>query len=119
MVRQIVIADSDEAARALAAPAYQRWFDTFTHLSRQRGLPLPPTPKATFEEATQIGFAISGSAATVRRILTAQASDAGINYLLCQIAFGTLPLEASLQTASALASEIMPHFAESSLDVVH
>jgi alkanesulfonate monooxygenase SsuD/methylene tetrahydromethanopterin reductase-like flavin-dependent oxidoreductase (luciferase family) len=119
MVRQIVIGDSDEAARALAAPAYQRWFDTFTHLSRQRGLPLPPMPKATFEEATQIGFSISGSAATVRRILTAQASDAGINYLLCQIAFGTLPLEASLRTASAIASEIMPHFAEASLDVVH
>jgi alkanesulfonate monooxygenase SsuD/methylene tetrahydromethanopterin reductase-like flavin-dependent oxidoreductase (luciferase family) len=108
MVRQIVIADSDEAARALAAPAYQRWFDTFTHLSRLRGLPLPPAPPATFEQARQIGFSISGSASTVRRILTAQASNAGINYLLCQIAFGTLPLEASLRTASAIASEIMP-----------
>jgi hypothetical protein len=108
LTSQIVIADSDEAARALAAPAYQRWFDTFTHLSRLRGLPLPPAPPATFEQATQIGFSISGSASTVRRILTAQASNAGINYLLCQIAFGTLPLEASLRTASAIASEIMP-----------
>jgi hypothetical protein len=38
MVRQIVIAESDEEARALAAPAYERWFNTFTHLSRQRDL---------------------------------------------------------------------------------
>jgi alkanesulfonate monooxygenase SsuD/methylene tetrahydromethanopterin reductase-like flavin-dependent oxidoreductase (luciferase family) len=119
MVRQIVIADSDEAARALAAPASQRWFDTFTHLSRQRGLPLPPSPSSTFEQSTQAGFSISGSAATVRRILTKQASDAGINYLLCQVAFGSLPLQASLRTASAIALEIMPHFAEASLDVVH
>ena len=119
MVRQIVIADSDEAARALAAPAYQRWFDTFTHLSRQRGLPLPPMLPTTFDEARQIGFSIAGSASTVRRTLTAQASDAGINYLLCEIAFGNLPLEASLRTASAIASEIMPHFADASLDVVH
>jgi alkanesulfonate monooxygenase SsuD/methylene tetrahydromethanopterin reductase-like flavin-dependent oxidoreductase (luciferase family) len=119
MVRQIVIADSDEAARALAAPAYKRWFDTFTHLARQRHLPLPPSPPATFEEATRIGFSIAGSASSVRRILTAQASDAGINYLLCQIAFGNLPLDASLRTAAAIASEIMPHCAETSLDVVH
>jgi alkanesulfonate monooxygenase SsuD/methylene tetrahydromethanopterin reductase-like flavin-dependent oxidoreductase (luciferase family) len=119
MVRQIVIADSDEEARALAAPAYQRWFDTFTHLPRQRGLPLPPSPAATFEESTRTGFSISGSASTVRRILTAQASDAGINYLLCQIAFGTMPLQASLRTASAIASEIMPYFAEASLEVVN
>ena len=82
-------------------------------------MPLPPSPKATFEEAAQIGFSIAGSASSVCRILTAQASDAGVNYLLCQIAFGNLPLEASLQTASAMASEIMPHFAEPSLDVVH
>lgn len=119
MVRQIVIAESDEAARALAAPAYQRWFDTFTHLSRQRGLPLPPSPPATFEEAVGTGFSIPGSSSTVRAILARQASEAGINYLLCQIAFGSLPLEASLRTAAAIGSEIMPHFAEASLEVVH
>lgn len=117
MVRQIVIADSDEEARALAAPAYERWFNTFTHLSRQRDLPLPPMLPTTFDEASQIGFSIAGSASTVRRTLTAQAADAGISYLLCQIAFGTLPLEASLRTASAIASEVMPHFDDLTLDV--
>jgi alkanesulfonate monooxygenase SsuD/methylene tetrahydromethanopterin reductase-like flavin-dependent oxidoreductase (luciferase family) len=111
MVRQIVIAETDREARALAAPAYQRWFDTFTELSRQRGLPLPPALPATFEQAGESGFSIAGTADTVRKVLTAQASDAGINYLLCQIAFGSLPFEASLRTASAIASEIIPHFA--------
>lgn len=119
MVRQIVIADSDAAARALAAPAYQRWFETFTHLSRQRHLPLPPSLPATFEEAMRSGFSIPGSASTVRRILMAQASDAGIDYLLCQVAFGNLPLDASLRTAAAIASDIMPYVAEASLDLVH
>jgi alkanesulfonate monooxygenase SsuD/methylene tetrahydromethanopterin reductase-like flavin-dependent oxidoreductase (luciferase family) len=111
MVRQIVIADSDGEARALAAPAYQRWFDTFTQLSRQRRLPLPPALPRTFEEARESGFSIAGTAATVCEALDAQASDAGINYLLCQIAFGNLPFEASRRTASAMAYEIMPHFA--------
>jgi len=118
MVRQIVIADDDGEARALAAPAYRRWFDTFTQLSRQRGLPLPPALPATFEGAMEAGFSIAGSAATVRKELNAQASNAGINYLLCQIAFGNLPFEASRRTASAMASEIMPHFAPTLAEAV-
>jgi len=118
MVRQIVIAESDEEARALAAPAYERWFNTFTHLSRQRDLPMPPMLPTTFDEAGRMGFSIAGSASTVRKTLAAQASAAGISYLLCQIAFGTLPLDASLRTASAIASEIMPHFDGLPLDYV-
>jgi alkanesulfonate monooxygenase SsuD/methylene tetrahydromethanopterin reductase-like flavin-dependent oxidoreductase (luciferase family) len=38
MVRMVVIAGSDAEARALAAPAYARWFKTFTFLSRTRNL---------------------------------------------------------------------------------
>src|SRR6202022_2560047 len=100
MVRQIVIAESDEEARALAGPAHQKWFKTFTPLSRQRALPMPPMLPTTFDEAGRIGFSIAGSASTVRKTLTAQASDAGISYLLCQIAFGTLPLDASAPAAT-------------------
>jgi alkanesulfonate monooxygenase SsuD/methylene tetrahydromethanopterin reductase-like flavin-dependent oxidoreductase (luciferase family) len=119
MVRQIVIADSDEEASALAAPAYERWFNTFIHLSRERSLPLPPMLPTTLEESRQIGFSIVGSASTVRASLSAQVPEAGITYLLCQIAFGTLALEASRRTASAIALEIMPHFAEAPLvDIV-
>jgi alkanesulfonate monooxygenase SsuD/methylene tetrahydromethanopterin reductase-like flavin-dependent oxidoreductase (luciferase family) len=110
MVRQIVIADTDEEARDLAAPAYQRWYDTFTYLFRSRDLPMPPSPAKTFEEAVASGFSVVGSASSVRSALCQQASDAGIDYLLCQIAFGSLPLEASLRTVSAMASEIIPHF---------
>ena len=79
---------------------------------------MPPMLPTTFDEAGRIGFSIAGSASTVRKTLAAQASDAGISYLLCQIAFGTLPLDASLRTASAIASEIMPHFDGLPLDYV-
>lgn len=112
LVRQIVIAGTDEEALALAAPAYGRWFDTFTHLARQRGLRFPPELPTTFEAARQAGFVIAGTASTVRPLLSAQVSEAGINYLLCHIAFGSLPLEASLRTAAAIASDIMPHFVQ-------
>ncbi len=118
MLRMIVIADTDTEAYALGAPAYDRWFDTFTHLARQRGLPSPPMLPTTFEAACDSGLAIVGSATTVLTALRAQISDAGVNYLLCHIAFGSLPFAASLLTVSAIASEIMPHFADLALDDV-
>jgi hypothetical protein len=71
---------------------------------------MPPSPAKTFEEAVANGFSVVGSASTVRSALCQQASDAGIDYLLCQIAFGSLPLEASRRTISAMASEIVPYF---------
>src|SRR5712672_578023 len=51
MVRIVVIAGSDVEARALAAPAYGRWFKTFTFLSSTRNLPIPPNLPKSFEQA--------------------------------------------------------------------
>src|ERR1700719_632236 len=50
MVRIVVIAGSDAQARALAAPAYARWIETFTFLSRTRDLPVPPNLPLSFEQ---------------------------------------------------------------------
>jgi len=51
MVRIVVIAGSDAEARALAAPAYARWFKTFTFLSRVGNLPVPSNLPNSFEQA--------------------------------------------------------------------
>jgi hypothetical protein len=48
----------------------------------------------------------------VRQAVRDQASAAGINYLLCQVAFGDLPLAASIRTVRFLAHEIMPAVAD-------
>jgi alkanesulfonate monooxygenase SsuD/methylene tetrahydromethanopterin reductase-like flavin-dependent oxidoreductase (luciferase family) len=110
MVRQIVIADTDAEARTLAESAYEHWFESFVYLSRQRGLPIPAILPQTFQEAASKGFSIAGSMLTVRDALAEQIPAAGINYLLCQIAFGNLPLNASLRTAAAIGSSIIPFF---------
>jgi alkanesulfonate monooxygenase SsuD/methylene tetrahydromethanopterin reductase-like flavin-dependent oxidoreductase (luciferase family) len=111
MVRMVVIAGSDPEARALAAPAYARWFNTFTFLSRVGNLPLPPNLPRSFEQALDDGFCLAGSPATVREALQSQVVEAGVNYLMCQLAFGDLPLAASLQTISVMRSTIIPDFA--------
>ena len=108
MVRMVVIAGSDPEARALAAPAYARWFKTFTFLSRIGNLPPPPNLPKSFEQALDDGFCLVGSPSTVRETLKSQVVEAGVTYVMCQLAFGDLPLAASLQTISAMRSTIIP-----------
>jgi alkanesulfonate monooxygenase SsuD/methylene tetrahydromethanopterin reductase-like flavin-dependent oxidoreductase (luciferase family) len=110
MVRVVVIAESDAQARALAAPAYARWFETFTLLSRTRNLPAPPNLPTSFEQALDDGFCLVGSPATVLEALKRNVSEAGVTYVMCQLAFGDLPLTASLQTILFMQSTIMPAF---------
>ena len=110
MVRIVVIAGSDAEARALAASAYARWFRTFTFLSRLADLPPPPNLPRSFEQALEDGFCLVGSPSTVRETLRRQVVEAGVTYVMCQLAFGDLPLAASLQTISAMRSTIIPDF---------
>jgi alkanesulfonate monooxygenase SsuD/methylene tetrahydromethanopterin reductase-like flavin-dependent oxidoreductase (luciferase family) len=111
MVRMVVIAASNLEALALAAPAYARWFKTFTFLSRTRNLPLPPNLPRSFEQALDDGFCLAGSTSTVREALKRQVVEAGVTYVMCQVAFGDLPLAASLQTISIMRSTIIPDLA--------
>jgi alkanesulfonate monooxygenase SsuD/methylene tetrahydromethanopterin reductase-like flavin-dependent oxidoreductase (luciferase family) len=108
MVRIVVTAESDTEALALAAPAYARWFKTFTFLSRIRKLPTPPNLPESFEQALDDGFSLVGSPTAVLEALKSQVAEAGVTYVMCQVAFGNLPLSASLQTISIMQSTIMP-----------
>jgi alkanesulfonate monooxygenase SsuD/methylene tetrahydromethanopterin reductase-like flavin-dependent oxidoreductase (luciferase family) len=108
MVRQVVVADTDAKAEAIAAPAFDRWYHTFTYLTRERGQQIPPRVSRTFNDAVDSGMTITGSIETVTSTLAEQISKARVNYVLFQLAFGNLPLEASKRTARAIASCIMP-----------
>jgi alkanesulfonate monooxygenase SsuD/methylene tetrahydromethanopterin reductase-like flavin-dependent oxidoreductase (luciferase family) len=118
MVRMVVAAGSDLEARALAARAYARWFRTFTFLSRTRNLPVPPNLPKSFEQALDDGFCLAGSPSAVRQALKRQVVEAGVTYVMCQVAFGDLPLAASLQTISIMRSSIIPDFARQVPDFV-
>jgi alkanesulfonate monooxygenase SsuD/methylene tetrahydromethanopterin reductase-like flavin-dependent oxidoreductase (luciferase family) len=114
MVRHVVIADSDREALDLARPAYARWADTLIYLFRARGITPPPLLSISFSEAVESGRCIVGTASTVREALLRQAVEAGVTYVMCHLAFGDLPPEASLRTVAAMHSEVMPAFEGSS-----
>jgi hypothetical protein len=72
---------------------------------------LPPVKlTADLDEAIEAGHCLVGSPATVREALRRQVAEAGVTYVMCQVAFGDLPLAASLDTIAAIESEIMPAF---------
>ncbi|WEJ08510.1 LLM class flavin-dependent oxidoreductase [Sinorhizobium prairiense] len=107
LLRMVVVGRSEEEARALAVPAYEQWLKSFTFLYDLNEIPTPPNLPLTFAAAIESELCVVGTATSVRQALLGQLEAAGANYLLCQLAFGNLPLEASLYTATIIRSEIM------------
>ncbi|WP_084030957.1 LLM class flavin-dependent oxidoreductase [Bradyrhizobium paxllaeri] len=107
LLRMVVIGRSDTDAYSLAASAYERWLESFKFLYELNAIPTPPHLPLSFDAAIESELCVVGTPASVRQILLNQLEEAGANYLLCQLAFGNLPLDASLCTATAIQSEIM------------
>jgi alkanesulfonate monooxygenase SsuD/methylene tetrahydromethanopterin reductase-like flavin-dependent oxidoreductase (luciferase family) len=112
MLRHIVIADTDAEAREVADPAFLQWAGSLTYLWKKHNIPIPnQVVPPTFVAAEEMGICLVGSASTVREKLMAQANTAGVNYFLCRLAFGNLPIASSLRSVELMKREIMPAFA--------
>ena len=111
MSRHMIIADTDAEARELARPAYQDWIDNLLLLWRKNNIKPTANFPENFEAADAAGVCLVGSLSTVRDQLRKQVSEAGVNYLLCRVAFGNLPKAASLKTVEFVRREIMPMYA--------
>ncbi|MFC0804710.1 MULTISPECIES: LLM class flavin-dependent oxidoreductase [Sinorhizobium] len=107
LLRMVVVGRSEKEARSLAVPAYEQWLKSFKFLYDLNEIPTPPNLPLTFDAAIESELCVAGTATSVRQALLGQLEAAGANYLLCQLAFGNLPLEASLYTATTIRSEIM------------
>jgi alkanesulfonate monooxygenase SsuD/methylene tetrahydromethanopterin reductase-like flavin-dependent oxidoreductase (luciferase family) len=112
MNRHIVIAESDAEATRIAQRAYRHWYDNFFCLFRKHNTrpPFALYPE-TFEELEQMGLGVAGSPGKVRDALVAQAAEAGINYLVCRLAFGDLSLAESMRSTELYARAVMPALA--------
>jgi alkanesulfonate monooxygenase SsuD/methylene tetrahydromethanopterin reductase-like flavin-dependent oxidoreductase (luciferase family) len=109
MQRQLVVADTDEEAQCIARRAFGVFRDNFTWLWKRNGDPLADMllPE-DFGAVERHGEALAGSPATVRRVLAAQAREAGVNYLVCRFAFGDLSLAEMTRSVRLFATEVMP-----------
>ena len=113
MTRHIVVAEDDDEALALARQAYAQWHRHFYLLYNRYGKRSMLDYPESFDELQGRGEAAAGSPATVRALLEAQIREAGVNYLMCRLAFGDLTLEQSLRSLDLLTREVLPALAAS------
>jgi alkanesulfonate monooxygenase SsuD/methylene tetrahydromethanopterin reductase-like flavin-dependent oxidoreductase (luciferase family) len=108
--RQIVVAESDELAMAIARRAYRRWRQAFRHLWALHGLEQKPDAlyPPDFEDAQRAGIACAGSPTSVRDYIMYHMKETGANYLAVAFAFGDMTLGEALHSLDLFARHIMP-----------
>lgn len=111
--RHIVVAGSDEEARALARPAYARWRGSMAKLWEERGggFPLAAHLPLEWDAAEAMGHGCAGSPQSVRAFVEREVAQGGVNYFVSALAFGDLPLAAVLRSAELFAGHVMPGLA--------
>jgi len=107
--RSVFVADTDAEALRLARPAYQRWYESLTHLWRQFNT-VPMRFAETLDRAIEIDTAVVGSPATVRAEVERHLAASGCNYFVGRFVYGNMPLDAALRSLDLFATEVMPHF---------
>jgi alkanesulfonate monooxygenase SsuD/methylene tetrahydromethanopterin reductase-like flavin-dependent oxidoreductase (luciferase family) len=107
-VRAMFIADSDQEAERIARPAFKQWFDALAWLWVRRGDFPPIAVSPDYDKARKAGTLVVGSPETVRRELVQHAEIAGFDYLVLQLAFGSLGHANEMRSLQLFASEVMP-----------
>ncbi len=108
MLRMIVISDTDAQARALAGPAYRHWYHTLTALWRRQAVTPPYRIDGDIDSAIAADMMLVGSARTVADMLRHHIEETGVNYVSVHALFGSLSVDAALNTITELSAEVMP-----------
>jgi alkanesulfonate monooxygenase SsuD/methylene tetrahydromethanopterin reductase-like flavin-dependent oxidoreductase (luciferase family) len=107
--RSVFVADTDAEALKLARPAYQRWYESLTHLWRQFNT-VPMRFAETLDRAIEIDTAVVGSPATVRAEVERHVAASGCNYFVGRFLYGNPPFDAAMRSLDLFAREVMPSF---------
>jgi alkanesulfonate monooxygenase SsuD/methylene tetrahydromethanopterin reductase-like flavin-dependent oxidoreductase (luciferase family) len=110
MTRQVVVADTDAEAEAIARAVHPRWAASFLKLWNDHG-------DTTYQHRVNLDAALRGetilcgSPARVRAQVARLIEATGVNYVVCCFAWGDLTLAQSLRSLHLFANEVMPAFA--------
>jgi alkanesulfonate monooxygenase SsuD/methylene tetrahydromethanopterin reductase-like flavin-dependent oxidoreductase (luciferase family) len=110
MNRMMVIADSKADAQQAAGRAYPSWRANMELLWKVHSVPFPLQLPSQFDTLQQQGGAFAGTASDARDYIAAQIEIAGINYFVCDIAFGAMTFEEALRTTTLLVRDVLPAF---------
>ena len=107
MMRQIVVAPSDDEALALVRTVHPRFAANFTALWEAHGN-TRPRAVVDLDAALEHGTVIAGAPATVHAELARQANAADLNYFALAFAWGGLTFEQSRRSLQLFARGILP-----------
>ena len=112
VTRHIVVADTDEKAKAIARATYPRWASAIAFLWKrsQMDFVLKEIYPPDWDALEKIGHGIAGAPETVRAYLDALARETGINYVLCQMIFGDIGFEDAKHSLELFGRDVMPAF---------
>ena len=112
ITRHIVVAETDDAARAIAGTAYPRWRDAIEFLWRRTNADfvLKDIYPRDFAALERTGHGIAGSPATVRDYLVRLREETGVNTVLCQMVFGDMRFDDAARSIGLFGREIIPAF---------
>jgi alkanesulfonate monooxygenase SsuD/methylene tetrahydromethanopterin reductase-like flavin-dependent oxidoreductase (luciferase family) len=110
--RLVVLAPTDEQAQQAAERAYGPWFRHMTLLWDQHHVRFPLSLPSGFSALHRQGGAFAGTPSGARAYIAAQIETAGINYFVCDVAFGTMSYDEAMRTTDLLVREVMPAFAD-------
>ncbi len=108
-MRQVFIADTDEAAESAAIPAHNDWFHSITKLWHEHGDHMPDG-RFNWETSTQQETLMHGSPDKVRDQMKHLVQTSGCNYVICSFAWGTFTQEQKLHSLRLFTEEVMPAF---------
>jgi alkanesulfonate monooxygenase SsuD/methylene tetrahydromethanopterin reductase-like flavin-dependent oxidoreductase (luciferase family) len=113
IIRHMVVAETEAAARAIAERAYRRWYRHLALLWTARGLKLPMAVPMPDEIGPLIaaGGAFAGTPEAARAYIAEQVATSGANYFICDITFGDIALAEAVRSVELIGREVMPHFA--------
>jgi alkanesulfonate monooxygenase SsuD/methylene tetrahydromethanopterin reductase-like flavin-dependent oxidoreductase (luciferase family) len=114
ITRHIVVADTDAEAERIASESYPRWRNAMDFLWRRSNVDftLKEIYPPDFAQLQAAGNGFAGSPASVRDYIAKLQAETGINYLLCQIVFGSMGFAEAQHSIRLFAREVMPAFGE-------
>jgi alkanesulfonate monooxygenase SsuD/methylene tetrahydromethanopterin reductase-like flavin-dependent oxidoreductase (luciferase family) len=114
LTRHIVIADTDAQAQDIAQRAYRPWRRNMELLWEQRGVPFPlqETLPHEFDRLQSSGHGFAGTPAAARDYIAEQAEAGGVNYVVCDMAFGNIAYDEARRSVELFAQQVMPAFAQ-------
>lgn len=107
--RQIVVADTDDEAEAIARAVHPRWAASFVKLWTDHG-DTAVAHRVNLDAALRHETILAGSPARVCAQVRRLVEATGVNYVICSFAWGDLTLDQSLRSLHLFAKHVLPTF---------